>query len=293
MAVALVLDQPDLISPGRSRRVRYGAGTEAQISILNGRGRTFSGGTEAGALSLKWMPRGSADYESVRHHFRLKDSVQLLLNPGAPYRLRFRETSESFSVSFSRSLADDAWASLVPGDKALPEFPTLASRSPAGLQKQMLVLYEEAHREEPDGEALIEGSLATLNVIVNLVRERRGRADRVPALRNSTREELLRRLARAESYLIDCGPRATIEGAAASAALSPFHLIRVFRAVHEETPLAYGTRIALERARDALLMTADPVETIARRAGYESRTAFDRAFRRRFGTPPGSMRVAR
>ncbi len=36
-------------------------------------------------------------------------------------------------------------------------------------------------------------------------------------------------------------------------------------------------------ARDALLLTGDGIEDVARAAGYESRTAFDRAFARRFG----------
>jgi len=63
--------------------------------------------------------------------------------------------------------------------------------------------------------------------------------------------------------------------------------------VHRETPLAWATARRLESARDALIMTGDSIEEISRRAGYESRNAFDRAFRRRFGDTPGSVRIAR
>ena len=87
--------------------------------------------------------------------------------------------------------------------------------------------------------------------------------------------------------------QATLEGAADAAALSQFHLIRLFRAVYGETPLAWSCGRRLEVARDALLMTDDSIEAIAHRAGYESRTAFDRAFRRRFGEPPGALRTRR
>ena len=125
-----------------------------------------------------------------------------------------------------------------------------------------------------------------------LAAERRGSLARIPALKRATREELLRRIARAEGYLIDARG-ATLEGAADAAALSPFHLLRVFRAVHRETPLAWATARRLESARDALIMTGDSIEEISRRAGYESRNAFDRAFRRRFGDTPGSVRIAR
>jgi AraC family transcriptional regulator len=97
-------------------------------------------------------------------------------------------------------------------------------------------------------------------------------------------------LSRAEAYLAENNSRPTLAGAADAAALSPFHLLRVFRAVHGKTPLAFAAALRLERARDALLLTAESIETIALRAGYESRTAVDRAYRRQFGVIPGVAR---
>jgi AraC family transcriptional regulator len=151
---------------------------------------------------------------------------------------------------------------------------------------------EEARSEAPSGAVLSELALALLADVTALAHHRRRMAQRLPVIRRATREELLRRVARAESYLAEEGAEATLEGAARMAALSPFHLIRMFRAVHGETPLAWAAGRRLERARDALQMTEDAIEEIARRAGYESRTAFDRAFRRRFGDTPGMVRRA-
>jgi AraC family transcriptional regulator len=290
MAASLVLDQPDLLSPSRSRRVRFGRDGNARIGVLNGRGRAFEGGAAATELSLKWMARGTADYESAGRHFRLTGGNQLLLNPGEPYHLRFRETSESFTITFSRTLADAAWAQLG-GGTALPEFPTVAGRSPAPLNAILAALYEEAQQQEPDGESLIEQAYGLLGEIARLARDRRKQAGRVPALRTATRDELLRRLSRAEDYLLSAREKPTLTDAADAASISPFHLIRVFRAVHGKTPLAYATQAKLEGARDALMLTVDSIEEIALRAGYESRTAFDRAFRRAFGTTPGALRV--
>jgi AraC family transcriptional regulator len=110
-------------------------------------------------------------------------------------------------------------------------------------------------------------------------------------MRAATRDELLRRLARAEDYLLSAREKPTLVRAADAASLSPFHLIRVFRAVHGKTPLAFAARARLEAARDALMLTTDAVEDVSLRAGYESRTAFDRAFRRAFGTTPGALRA--
>jgi hypothetical protein len=113
------------------------------------------------------MVQGSADYESAGRHFRLAGASQLLLNPGEPYRLRFRETSESFTISFTRALADAAWVQLG-GKTALPEFPTVAGRSPAQLNAYLSGLYAEAHEEDPDGDLLVEQSYALLGEIAQL-----------------------------------------------------------------------------------------------------------------------------
>jgi len=290
MAASLVLDQPDLLSPARARRMKFGRAGDPRIGILNGRGRAYEGGASSTDLSLKWMANGSADYESAGRHFRLTGTSQLLLNPGEPYRLRFRETSESFTITFTRALADAAWAQLG-GGISLPEFPTVAGRSPGQLNAYLSALYDEAHDNEPDGDLLIEQSYALLGEIARLAFHRRKQAARVPALRGSTRDELLRRLARAEDYLLSAREKPTLANAAEAASLSPFHLIRVFRAVHGKTPLAFAARARLEAARDAMLLTGVSDEEIALRAGYESRTAFDRAFRRAFGTTPGTLRA--
>lgn len=290
MATQLLLDQPDLLQPQCSRRLQFGDDHGQRIGILNGRGRAYEGGMSSTDLSLKWMTAGSADYETGMNCFRLSGARQLLLNPGEPYRLRFREQSESLTIFYPRTLADSAWAQLVGGGSPLPEFPTVAARSPDRLQRHFVSLRDEVRQRDPDGELLIETAFALLVEIANLARHRRKLAERVPALRNSTREELLRRLARAEDYLLSTRKRPTLEGAAEAAALSPFHLIRIFRAVHGETPLAFALRARLEIARDALLLTRDSIEEISLRAGYESRTAFDRAFQRQFSMTPGSIR---
>lgn len=157
----------------------------------------------------------------------------------------------------------------------------------------MSALRDETSGGDPAADTIIELALGLLNDVTDLALKQRAMLQRVPSLRRTTREELLRRVARAESYLIDSGRHATLAGAADAAALSQFHLIRVFRAVFGETPLVWATGKRLETARDCLLLTNDTIEVIARRAGYESRTAFDRAFQRRFADTPGRFRAAR
>jgi AraC-like DNA-binding protein len=173
----------------------------------------------------------------------------------------------------------------------MPEAPSVAGRSHDGLRRDLAALRSAVRSDAVDAARIEEMAFAVLGGMAELTRTRRRMREAVPALRGATRGELLRRLARAEMYLIDAQNGATLEGAANAAALSPFHLIRMFRGVYGETPLAFAAGKRLDSARDALLMTEDTIAAIAERAGYATRNAFDRAFGRRFGTTPGAMRM--
>lgn len=290
MGLSLLLDQPDLIAPRLSRRLRFGASDAPRIAILNARGARFEGGGDEPDLSLKWIANGAARYRTEGKSFALRSDTQLLLNRGQPYTLDMREPSESFVVFFGRELADAAWAAHAGTNEAFPEVPSVAASPPAPLRAALTRLRDEARQEGPCGDTLGELALALLTDVAALAHDRRVLLTRVPSLRRATREELLRRVARAETYLVQTQRGATLDGAASAAALSPFHLIRVFRAVHGATPLAWAAARRLETARDGLLLTADAIEDIAWRAGYDSRTAFDRAFARRFRETPGRVR---
>lgn len=292
MRMSILLDQPDLIEPGRTRRFRFGPQRGERISILNARGNRFEGGGDEPDLSLKWVPEGAASYRSGRTRHCVAGSAQLLLNRGQPYRLSMHETSESFVLFFPPLLSRAAWQAQSGRMEEFPEVPALAAHSHAALQELLVCLRAEAKRAAPSFQTLEELAFGALAEVAALAATRRGQAARVPAMRAATRAELLRRLAKAESYLIENSNHATLDGASSAAALSRFHLIRLFRAVHGKTPLAYAAGRRLEAARDALIMTRDAIEEIARRAGYDSRTAFDRAFSRRFGATPGTVRAA-
>lgn len=293
MQTTLLLDQPDLIEPKHARRFRFGTADGARLAILNARAARFEGGGDEPDLSLKWIPQGEAHYRSMGKSFRLRRDTQLLLNRGQAYTLEMREPSESFVVFFDRALADAAWSARTSRDEAFAEVPSVASMPQASLQSSLSRLRSEARSGDPSADKIVELALGLLNDVLDLAFEQRAMLQRAPSVRRATREELLRRIARAEAYLIEAGRHATLQGAADAAALSQFHLIRVFKAVIGETPLVWATTRRLEVARDCFLLTNDTIDVIARRAGYASRTAFDRAFQRRFADTPGGIRAGR
>ena len=73
-------------------------------------------------------------------------------------------------------------------------------------------------------------------------------------------ESSLARLCRARDLIRDCFTEpVTLGDCAAEARLSPWHLLRAFRATFGETPKEFLTRLRLEHARHLLTVTDRPV----------------------------------
>lgn len=100
-----------------------------------------------------------------------------------------------------------------------------------------------------------------------------------------------RRIARVLEWLAANPDREpSLEALAEVAAFSPCHFHRIYRALTGETPAATLARMRLQRAAADLLRTEQPMERVARQAGYGSVAAFTRAFRAAHGVPPASYR---
>ena len=81
-------------------------------------------------------------------------------------------------------------------------------------------------------------------------------------------------------------------GLAAELHLSRATLARRFAGLVGEPPLTYLTRWRMDLAARRLKDTTEPVEAIAHAVGYMSEYAFNRAFSRHRGQPPGRYRRA-
>ncbi|HTM49757.1 MAG TPA: AraC family transcriptional regulator [Bryobacteraceae bacterium] len=82
----------------------------------------------------------------------------------------------------------------------------------------------------------------------------------------------------------------TIAGLADEVGISRSALIERFTRYLSEPPMSYLTRLRLQLAARSLERTSRGVAEIAGEIGYESEAAFNRAFKREFGQPPGRYR---
>jgi AraC-like DNA-binding protein len=90
----------------------------------------------------------------------------------------------------------------------------------------------------------------------------------------------------------DPGRAWAVEELAREVALSRSALAERFAALVGESPIQYLIRWRLALAAQMLRAGREAVARIAERSGYESETAFSRAFRREFGVGPAAWRKA-
>ncbi len=82
----------------------------------------------------------------------------------------------------------------------------------------------------------------------------------------------------------------TIADLADEVGISRSALVERFTRYVSEPPMTYLTRWRLQLAARSLERTSRGVAEIAADVGYESEAAFNRAFKREFGQPPGRYR---
>ncbi|GAA2143817.1 AraC family transcriptional regulator [Glycomyces algeriensis] len=88
----------------------------------------------------------------------------------------------------------------------------------------------------------------------------------------------------------DPGRQWTVEELGAQARLSRAAFARRFTRLVGQPPLTYLTWWRMTTAARLLRISDAPVDTIARQVGYSSQYTFTHAFKRQYGSPPGSYR---
>jgi len=132
----------------------------------------------------------------------------------------------------------------------------------------------------PAGDML--GSLR--EVLIERQRPLYGQLERCSGRTALRRHQTLLRLLRVQ-HLIRCNvdSRLGMTSLAAAANYSPTHLIRVYREVFGETPSEYAARLRNQRAWDLVCDSNAPICEISEQLGFESESAFCRAFKHSFG----------
>ena len=102
--------------------------------------------------------------------------------------------------------------------------------------------------------------------------------------------ELLSRLCRARDLLRDWEDEPlSITAIARAFGLTPFHFIRLFKAIFSETPHQYRSRAQVEKGKHLLLPTNLSIADVCIAVGYFSLGSFNALFSRRVGMSPSDF----
>src|SRR5215470_590060 len=92
--------------------------------------------------------------------------------------------------------------------------------------------------------------------------------------------ELLSRLCHARDLLRDWEDEPIFVSAVARASgLTPFHFIRLFKAIFGETPHQYRSRAQIEKAKHLLILTDLSITDVCMAVGFSSLGSFSALFR--------------
>ena len=156
------------------------------------------------------------------------------------------------------------------------------------LGQMLTAIRDELDRARP-GAAAIAADLASALLVMVL----RGHFERTPAESGLLGLLARRRTARAVTAMLTAPDRSwTLDELAGTAGAARATLVRAFRQTAGRSPLAVLTELRLELARHRLLAGTDSLAAVAAQVGYQSESAFSRAFQRRYGLRPGEVRRA-
>lgn len=263
-------------------------------AVVCGRGRDFEYLPYAQRLSIKVARGGRERYFVDGRSVAVDDDCFLILNDLRTYGSRFESgvELESFSIFFRPGLAEEVYGALNRSvDGALTDG---AAESPQPVEfsealqphdtvvTPVLRYIEHAvHSGVDDAEWYEEQFQFLLERMLSHHRRLAQRTQMLPALKTTTRREILRRLALAvdvvqASYESDIG----LADMARAACLSKFHFLRLFTEFYGITPHAFLQRKRARAARRLLDTTRLPAAQVAARVGFNSRSTMSRQLRR-------------
>jgi AraC family transcriptional regulator len=149
------------------------------------------------------------------------------------------------------------------------------------IESTMRALAEAMAEGVPDLHAETAANLLASHLLV--------RHAKLPPPRTSRHED--GRLRRVDAFLhANLGSPVSLQELAEEAGLSRFHLVRLFKRVHGETPFKRLTRLRMEEAQRRLRNGRQSISEIAFDCGYENSAHFASAFRRSVGVSPSRYR---
>ncbi len=258
---------------------RWNVHVKAAYNLTHYPGWTMTA-SQVDAHTLALVQEGSATASVDRRSFELSEGSALYVPPGSQLHMRSAAGIKTFWFYFyvtvrgtdrDEPLQKIPWPNLFEQRSAPDVWFSLARR----IEKYWLHPWPEA-------------SLLCKAAFMELL----------ASLHTQAHEQELRHADAAEETVLQAkrwiesrvGDPITLDEIARAVSVSKYHLLRLFREAFGITPLRYQRRLRMLHARQLLNLRHLTVGEIAKRVGYDSTSAFARAYKQEFGAAPSEER---
>ncbi|MFJ8064308.1 helix-turn-helix domain-containing protein [Psychrobacillus sp. NPDC096426] len=255
-----------------------------------------------GQLSIKTFSNGKAHYKTSKGFFAVEESRYLLLNEG-DYTISIEENKEveSFCLFFKDGFAEEVLRSFrESNDKLLSDpFKDMSSigffektyHTSKTLSSQIHNFKESLPLLENDPVGYEEQFHKLMQTILSGHLNTLMEVDTLSAIRNSTREELYRRISTAHDYIRSFYNKPIkLNEIAQVACLSPNHLLRTYSQIYGRTPFQHISEFRILKAKKLLTQLDFNMTDITFEIGLQNPVSFSKMFKQHVGVSPIEFR---
>ncbi|MDC2866464.1 helix-turn-helix domain-containing protein [Bacillus sp. BP-3] len=255
-----------------------------------------------GQLSIKTFSNGKAHYRTSKGFFAVEESRYLLLNKGS-YTISIDENKEveSFCIFFKDGFAEGILNSLRESNNRLLSDPFKNRNDIEFFEKtydtsktllyQITKFKENLPILENDPVGYEEQFHKLIQIILFEHFDAWKEVESLRAVRNSTREELYRRISIAHEYIRAYYDRPIkLNEIAQIACLSPNHLLRTYSQIYRKTPHQHISEFRVRKAKKLLTQLDFNMTDITFELGLQNPVSFSKMFKQHVGISPIEFR---
>ena len=250
-------------------------------TLIHSRFRRSRLALSAKAPSLKYVLAGVETYTCDGVRMALRPGDLMFVRPGVEMSVEIDGDDDTIGLC---SYLDER-------DAAGLDAPFLMMRAPEVYAAAAAVLGARINRGALNAAALRDGFDDIKGAGVEVAKHSYAAYRRLGQMREAVRRDLFLRLDRARAFILDHVDRPMpLDALARRAGMSKYHFLRQFKAAYGVSPMRYFADARLDAARRRLQAAPGCLDEAAEACGYSGRSAFSKAFKKRYGFSPSLLR---
>jgi len=254
-----------------------------------------------GPLSLFSNISGESVVEISNRRVPVNEDFFFLTNHDQHYTLEIEKgkRAETFNIHFGDHFCEQTFISLSQKPEQLLDNHFQSTTGKIEFHNRLYhrdattqLLIREIKNNNAEGSIWLEEKL--YNLIANLLNREKDLAkiqSRLPALKSSTREEILKRMLIVSDYIqAHLNEDLSLDELANVGCISKFHFLRLFKIAFERTPYQFINEERVRKGRRMIEHTRFSINEIATSVGFSNPSSFSRMFFNQTGVYPTQLR---